>query len=177
LLTEAHHQIANLLRAIPPPVDPQLTEGGLLGALRQMVDRELAPAFDEVVWQITPEAEQATRGIPTFSAEVLIYAVREVIRNAARHARTEEPGHVLRLCLSIRWKNGLVIDIEDNGAGIASPAPAGGGSGQGLALHSTMLAVVGGMLSSQSVRGAYTRVSLVLPEASLSEPAMMAAEP
>jgi nitrogen-specific signal transduction histidine kinase len=38
-----------------------------------------------------------------------------------------------------------------------------GGSGGGLALHSTLMAVVGGTLSTESVPGDYTRVSLVLP--------------
>ncbi len=38
-----------------------------------------------------------------------------------------------------------------------------GGSGQGLALHSTMMAVVGGSLSAESVPGEYTRVVMSLP--------------
>jgi nitrogen-specific signal transduction histidine kinase len=37
------------------------------------------------------------------------------------------------------------------------------GSGQGLALHSTLLAVIGGSLSVESEVGAYTRVRIYLP--------------
>ena len=35
--------------------------------------------------------------------------------------------------------------------------------GQGLALHSTLMAVVGGTLSAESLPGKYTRVKLTLP--------------
>jgi len=46
------------------------------------------------------------------------------------------------------------------------PRPeAHGGSGQGLALHSTLLAVVGGTLAVESLPGAYTRILLTLPPA------------
>jgi signal transduction histidine kinase len=65
------------------------------------------------------------------------------------------------LDISICWRNGLEITIEDNGVGLA--APSSGGNGQGLALHSTMLAVVGGSLSVESELGRYTRVLLSLP--------------
>ncbi len=43
----------------------------------------------------------------------------------------------------------------------------GRGSGQGLALHSTMMAVIGGTLSIDSMPEEYTRVSLVLPRIAL----------
>ncbi|HEX8835118.1 MAG TPA: ATP-binding protein, partial [Abditibacteriaceae bacterium] len=38
-----------------------------------------------------------------------------------------------------------------------------GGSGQGLALHGTMMAVIGGALWKESEPGKYTRISLSLP--------------
>jgi sensor histidine kinase regulating citrate/malate metabolism len=67
--------------------------------------------------------------------------------------------------------------VEDNGVGLeiggengreddgheSNGRTNGGGSGGGLALHSTLMAVVGGTLSTESVPGDYTRVSLVLP--------------
>ena len=42
------------------------------------------------------------------------------------------------------------------------------GCGQGLALHSTLLAVVGGTLSVESEPGRYTRVLLCLPTEALN---------
>jgi signal transduction histidine kinase len=70
------------------------------------------------------------------------------------------------LCLKITatWEGGLGVFIEDNGAGINKRGRANGGSGQGLALHSTMMAIIGGNLEVASAPGAYTRVTLWLPE-------------
>ena len=57
----------------------------------------------------------------------------------------------------------LQIVIEDNGVGLDSTQHLPGGSGNGLALHSTMMAVVGGRLATESIPHEYTRVTLSLP--------------
>jgi signal transduction histidine kinase len=57
----------------------------------------------------------------------------------------------------------LEIQIEDNGVG-AVAAPNGAG-GQGLALHTALLAVVGATLALESQPGVYTRVAVHLPRA------------
>ena len=41
--------------------------------------------------------------------------------------------------------------------------PSDAGNGQGVALHSMMMAVIGGTLTVESVPNAYTRVTLTLP--------------
>ena len=68
--------------------------------------------------------------------------------------------------VGVDWYDGLQIAIEDDGVGMGT-VEAGhsnnGGSGHGLALHSTMMAVVGGTLAMDSVPGRYTRVTLTLP--------------
>jgi signal transduction histidine kinase len=46
--------------------------------------------------------------------------------------------------------------IEDNGVGLNGPGSSEAGSGRGLALHSTLLAVVGGSLQINSQPGEYT---------------------
>ena len=56
----------------------------------------------------------------------------------------------------------LAIQVEDDGVGLHTGTSTGGG-GQGLALHSTMLAVVGGTLDVESVPGEHTRVTVRLP--------------
>ena len=38
------------------------------------------------------------------------------------------------------------------------------GSGQGLALHSTLMAVVGGTLTAESESDTHTRITLTLPQ-------------
>src|SRR5690606_38727174 len=96
------------------------------------------------------------RALPPLTAEVLFYASREVLRNAARHGRggTTE---ALRLRLQVMERARTVaLVIEDDGVGLDP----GGGDGRGLALHSTMLAVVGGTLAVESSAGRGTRVRL-----------------
>lgn len=162
-LAEVHHQIADLLHELPTSSIPEVTRSGLLGALRQVADKELSEAFEAVAWQITPEVEDHLLALPMLVQEVLFYAAREAMRNAAHHAGQGE-AESLTLTVSANWAAGLKLVIEDNGEGMGTISTHAGGSGQGLALHSTMMAVVGGTLEVESVSGAYTRVSLLLPE-------------
>src|SRR5690606_3511047 len=107
LLTEAHQQISNLLHDIPAVVEPVLTRRGLVGALRQVVEGELGHAFDSVIWQIEPAAEAAARHLSPLTAEVLLYAAREALRNAARHGRGDEPQRPLNLVIRVLHQSTL----------------------------------------------------------------------
>lgn len=168
-LTHAHKQISNLLRDMPTTKAPEVARLGLVEALQQAVDQEFAQAFDEVAWQVTETAVSQAKTIPTLTAEVIFYAAREVVRNAAKYGRGEKGAmeRPLRLTIAITWDKGLRVQIEDNGVGltdgggtaVATPQ----GSGHGLALHSTMMAVIGGELAVESIPGQLTRVVLSLP--------------
>jgi signal transduction histidine kinase len=164
-LTEVHRSLSNLLRAMPSNQPNLLARLGMEGALRSVLENELAGAFDTVSMDLQPEALAATQELPSFMSEVLFFAAREVIRNAARYAR-EDPGTPpLHLAIRLSLAGGVEMLVEDNGRGIKPPlekAPEGE-KGQGLALHSTMLAIVGGSMSLESEPGAYTRVRLWLP--------------
>jgi signal transduction histidine kinase len=189
-LGDAHRQISDLVREMPPTVAPEMARLGLVGGLKKAVDEELAEAFDEVTWQIDPEVARHASDIPPLAAEVIYYAAREAIRNSARYGRSNDPGRPLHLKIAVLWRNGLEILVEDDGVGLGSRTNgrktreldvsepvsgnghangtngangSSGGSGQGLALHSTMMAVVGGSLSAESVPGEYTRVVMSLP--------------
>jgi signal transduction histidine kinase len=165
LLTDIHRQISDLLREMPPATAPDVARLGLIEALRRVVDYELPNAFDEVVWQIEPEAEQKAGAIPDLTTEVLFYAAREAMRNAARHGRAEG-ARLLHLTIALTWRDGWELIIQDNGVGLAASGEnlrVDSGQGRGLALHSTMMAVVGGTLAVESAPGAYTRVTLSLP--------------
>jgi len=162
LLSEAHRQIADLLREMPAASSQPVARLGLVGALKQLVADEFETVFEAVQWEIDPEAERQAQAIPALTIEVLFYAAREAMRNAARYARPANPVNGLCLRLALGWDSGLKVVIEDNGAGLASQPPTQG-SRQGLALHSAMLAVVGGALTVDSLPGAFTRVSLTIP--------------
>jgi signal transduction histidine kinase len=163
-LAELHRMLSNLLRELPADTAPEVSRLGVLGALRQVVDGELKGAFDQVDWLFPPEVEQSARDLPALKAEVLFYAAREAIRNSARHARNDESAEPLHLRVKATWENGLEVSIEDNGIGLGGVTTKAHGNGQGLTLHSTLMAVIGGSLTVESYPGEYTRVLLSLPE-------------
>lgn len=167
-LTEAHHQISDLLHDLPAATTPEVTRLGLVGALEYVLEGELRGAFDRVNWQIAPEAAQKADHLPTISREVLFYAIRETLRNAARHARPQDSKAPLHLTLTFNYTHGLEILIQDNGIGIAHPGEqadkAAASGGHGLALHSTMLAVIGGALSIESAPGSPTCIRISIPD-------------
>ncbi len=108
-------------------------------------------------------AAERVAQLPTITAEVVYYAAREAIRNAAKYGRGA--ASPFRLTVSLAGQAGVVLMVTDNGVGISAEGEATSsqqGSGQGLALHSTMMAVVGGTLSVDSRPGKYTKVSLFL---------------
>jgi signal transduction histidine kinase len=170
LLGDAHRQISDLLREIPATAAPEVARLGLIGALRGAVDDEFGSAFDTVSWEIQPEAEGRVQAIPAVTAEVLFYAAREAVRNAARYGRGKDASRPLHLRIIVAWRapatgseqGSLELAIEDDGVGLRTDEGLTGGSGRGLALHSTMLAVVGGALTVESVPDTYTRVLLTL---------------
>lgn len=165
-LAGVHRQIADLLRTGPAITAPEVARLGLVAALHAAVHQELAAAFEKVSWQVSAEAEAAGRGLAPVAAEVLFYAAREVIRNAARHGQAG--GGATALCLTVTMEvrdNHLVVEIEDNGPGLApgEKPDEKPGAGQGLVLHSTMLAILGGSLGLESRPGEFTRARLALP--------------
>jgi len=163
LLTDVHRQLSNLLREMPTTAAPEVARLGLLGALRKLVEEEFAGTFEQVTWQIADSAAQNVAAIPSLPAEVVFYAAREGIRNASRHARPSYSTQPLHLTVTAAWQAGLQLVIADDGMGLSNGERENGTGGQGLALHSTMMAVVGGTLTVDSAPGSGVRVVLLLP--------------
>ncbi|MBX0327237.1 hypothetical protein K2Z83_06025 [Oscillochloris sp. ZM17-4] len=167
-LQSSHRQISDLLRALPPAIGPDLARLGALGALRRTVDSDLGGAFDHVHWEVLDEAEAAARRLDPLSAEALYYAAREAVRNAARHGRGDTPGR--QLTLTARAYAGsdpggrplLTVTIEDDGVGMGA-VPTRADGGHGLALHSTLLAIMGGTLSVASAPRQATVITIGVP--------------
>lgn len=161
MMTDAHKQISDLLHNMPTISVPDVARLGIVEAFKRTVNEELAHAFQKITWQIAEGISEKSQMIPHLPAEVLFYAAREVVRNAMKHGGGDSGGEI-SLCIDINWQDGLIIKIEDDGVGVSSNTSTRG-SGQGLSLHSTMMAVVGGSLSIDSVVGRYTAVTLTLP--------------
>ena len=159
-LSDAHRQVSLLLQQLPATVAPEIARLGFVGAIRRAVDVEFGAAFAGLTWQVEAGAGERAAALSPLAAETLFHATREVIRNAAKHARPA--GGLAGPCLHIALRvveGQFRVTVEDNGLGL-SPEP---GSGQGLALHSTLMAIVGGTLSLQSIPGQMTRATLALP--------------
>ncbi len=163
LLTHVHREMSDLLRDMPTAAAPEISRVGLFDALKGTIEQEWALAFDNVTWQIEPDAESNSKAIPSLTAEVLFYAAREAIRNAARYGRGANSARSLNLRVQARWSDRLMILIEDDGVGLQSAERSEQGSGQGLVLHSAMLAVIGGTLAVEPMADGGTRVTLTLP--------------
>ncbi len=157
LLIAAHRQLSGLLRDLPSATTPAAVRLGLGEALRQVIQDEFKGAFDQVSWQITPAAEARAGQLSPVQAEVIFYAAREAIRNAARHARARH------LSLALQGDDPLEVWIRDNGVGMGATADGEKPAGHGLALHSTLLAVLGGSLAIEPSAAWSTQVVIRLP--------------
>jgi signal transduction histidine kinase len=162
-LGQVHRRLSALLREMPTGRASQVAELGLLGALRGMVSDEFSRDFDKVSWQIEPEAEERARSLPSLTADIVYYAAKEVIRNAARHGRGSNPAGPLSLAVEAVWRGGLELRILDDGVGLAGAQP-GSAAGQGMALHGAMLAVIGASLEVSDGPSAGTTATIALPD-------------
>jgi signal transduction histidine kinase len=167
-LQAAHRQISDLLHDLPPAIGADLARLGALGALRRAVEGDLGGAFDQVRWEVPAEIEAAARALDPLGAEALYYAAREAVRNAARHGRGGSPSRELTLTVraslgQLGQRPGLALQIEDDGVGLAAAPPRTGDGGHGLALHSTLLAIMGGSLQLIGGPASATCVLLSMP--------------
>ncbi len=159
-LTGVHRRISSLLRSAPVQAAANL-DHGLLAGLHDLVDVEMRGLFEEVTWQIDARASLVADQLSPLAAEVVFYAVREAVRNAARHGRTGDGDQPLNLSISIQAAENLSISIEDNGIGVQGNGSTQG-AGQGLALHTTLLAMLGGQLvmKQNDTGGVRTRITI-----------------
>jgi len=174
LLAGTHRQISDLLHELPTTTAPEVERLGLLPAFQRTVEQEVIAAFDSIQWRVEGAITEQLNSLPSTSAGVIYYAAREAVRNAARHGRSPTSDEPFILTISARQPVGqdcilsldtreLQIIIEDNGQGLAARESSNHNGGQGLALHSTMMAIIGGTLSINSAAGDYTRVTLAFP--------------
>jgi len=162
-LALVHRRLAGLLREMPSSV-PEVERVGLVQALRREVAGALSGGFEEVVWDVSPDAEAAAERLSPVVLEVVFYAAREALRNVASHARGDDPDRPIRVRIGLEAGPGLLLTVEDNGVGIGAARPDAERGGKGLALHGTMMAILGGDLVAERIQPEGTRVTLALPQ-------------
>jgi signal transduction histidine kinase len=164
-LTGLHHQMSDLIHTSSGPAATGPGRG-LAQALQQMVQDEYKDAFNSVMWQVADSLPP----LDPLAQEAIFGAAREAVRNAAVHGRGSTPERPLNLCIAIQNSGGLSITVSDDGVGLlGAPRPAPdaappAGNGKGLALHSTMMAIVGGYLTVETPPVGGTQVTITLPQ-------------
>jgi signal transduction histidine kinase len=168
-LTRAHHRLSDLVRTVPPGAPERLAQVGLVAALQSLVENDFSREFSTVSWQVTDEAEEDARRLPPFASEVLFFAARELVRNAARYGRGSDPNRQLSLQVGLQVDGNLRLWVQDDGVGLPPTGITGSshisyreGSGSGLRFHSAMLAAIGGSLEVRSFPSGGTRGEIVL---------------
>lgn len=156
-LSDLHKKISNLLKLIP--LHPtNLNHTNFIIEIKNLVKSELGG--ESVQYQIQEEAEKKLELLESIALEVIYYAVRELLRNISRYARS--PDRALEVQINLILENGnLELWIEDNGKGYEESKEQKG-AGQGLLLHSTLMAVIGGALIKETHIGESTKVRLIL---------------
>jgi signal transduction histidine kinase len=160
-LTDVHRQLADLLRELPRSSLPNIHEVGILKGLRDLLREEFSRMFEKTSIEVPEPDEKSLSQLSPLQSEVIYYAAREVIRNAARYGRKN--GALPTLNIRCETQDGIHLIIEDNGPGVMDSESKIEGGGQGLALHKTLMAVIGGDLVIESQAGNFTRVILVIP--------------
>lgn len=163
-LTAAHQMIADLLAQMPgASIDP-VRKFGLMEALQKLTRDEMGSLFDGVDWDMPPTIATEFDQLPDQTAEIVYYAAREALRNAAKHGRGADKNRPLTITITGQKPEALQLIIADDGVGVNQTVPQlnPNGAGQGLTLHSTMLAVMGGQLYVESGETAGTEVVISL---------------
>ena len=161
LMTDAHKQISDLLHDMPTTTAPEVARLGFITAFQRIVQNDYTTVFDTIEWKIPPEAVAAAANLPTLTAEVVFYAAREAVRNAAKHGRGGNAERPLTLTVTMQYTDQLTIIIADDGVGLGNSETSS--TGQGLSLHSTMMAVIGGLVLVDTAAHQFTRVTLTVP--------------
>jgi signal transduction histidine kinase len=163
LLSNTHRMISNLLKELPSAYSPQFEHIGLTQAIRKLTIEEFSLYFNKINYQWEEIDEIKLNDISQLKKEVMYYAAREAIRNSALHANPTTGEEKVTLTICITTSTDINIIVQDNGSGVRKEKDPSTGSGQGLAIHSTLMELIGGRLSIESEPGSFTRVSLTCP--------------
>lgn len=160
-ITEAHHQISQLLREAPPPPPPEIAAHGLFTAIRQIANSEAELLHADLNVDVDPQAEQAAASLSADAAEAVYHAVRESLRNIQKHTYLPEDER-LKIKITSKADGLLFIQIENNGTDRYDNKSVTDG-GQGIKLHNAMLAEFGGGMRLENPSDRIARVTIVIP--------------
>jgi len=157
-LIEVHGKIADLIHTSRIIMSKNVEDVDLVNLIQKAVTTDFGNEFETITWNIEP-----IQRFDKTSSEIILGAVREVVRNAAVHGRGIQFQRLLHLKISIRQDKSVELIICDDGVGLNSSLSATQGSGNGLSLHNTLLAIIGGQLIAETLPSGGTQVMLSIP--------------
>ena len=157
-LIELHGQISELIHSARKSNAVNAPNIDFVTMLQNLVETEFQDEFEAISWALL-----AAPQLDKVSGEILLGAAREVIRNAAVHGRGNNSKRTVQLAITIQLVDSLNLIVSDNGVGLNFAIPTSKGSGNGLALHSTLLAIIGGYLSAEPLAAGGTKVTISIP--------------
>jgi signal transduction histidine kinase len=167
-ISDAHRQLAAMMRAMAVGAPHRLERDGLMLALHKMLEQDFQQSFDIVKWRVPGEvAQRIDELVSPAIAELIFSAVQEALRNAARHARGSDLHRRITLTVEASCDTDLVVCVVDDGIGIVSLNSTTTGTGGGLLTHSALLAIAGGNLVVKTTAGGGVSVCISLPIAAL----------
>ncbi len=162
-IDDAIAQVRGLTFSLRPPF---LDDGGLVPAIRWLVDRQARAADLQADLRVDAQLPR----LPAESEAVCYRIAQEALTNVVKHARAG------RVTVDLgRADGGLRLVVTDDGCGIAAPRSLRRGRSSltvGIAGMSERAAAVGGTLQVRSRRGAGTAIIAWLPSerAALDDP-------
>ncbi len=166
ILEAIHKKLSDMLHNLPTSFSPEISRTHFLEAIQLLPELQLDGSFSTVKWAVSSEAVACIDKLPINVREVLYFATREAIRNAAVHgggtADSKEQSLEIEICrphgVEISIKNtGCTMDVEQISKRLSD------GGGKGLSIHQTMMAIIGGSLLLENVPGQFVKVILRLP--------------
>jgi signal transduction histidine kinase len=139
-LAEAVRELEEFARGVHPAT---LTDGGLMPALGQVVERSAVPV----------DVRGTVGRLPATVEAALFFVCSEALANVAKHAAASHASIDVRA-----HTEHVTVEIADNGKGGAVASP-----GSGLAGLTDRVEALGGTLDLESRRGAGTRVLVQIP--------------
>jgi glucose-6-phosphate-specific signal transduction histidine kinase len=157
-LVDLHKKVSSILIQIPSE-HFQKEKSSLLDALMKLSKSEFSE--DEMEWRIENNLDAKINSLNERSQELIYFAVKEVFRNIIKYAKIKDK----KLFIIIEMKSNLeylYISIQDNGGKI-DLINNKSGAGQGLAIHSALLATIGGNLQRDTIAGKSSTVRIKVP--------------
>ncbi|TGK35980.1 ATP-binding protein [Leptospira gomenensis] len=160
ILTDLHKKVSSFVRELP---DTGLEIGrlGLIETLKRRVDAEFDPKrFD---WNFDPKLNLKFPISSPETLEILFYACRETIRNAAKHSGKNETNKIM-ISFFENDKRGILIRVKNTIETDKSQSPSVASTEQGLKIHSALLKIFGGYLTLEFLNANEALTEIFLPE-------------